>query len=98
MSNTTISKEAVVIERIFDAPVDLIWQMWTNPEHFKNWYGPKGFTVPIAEMDVRVVAQVGIDTGYVFGDYPKPEHLKFTLQKERTKWHVIKTDGLPFEW
>jgi uncharacterized protein YndB with AHSA1/START domain len=55
MSKTTISKEqAVVIERIFDAGVDLIWQMWTDPEHFKKWYGPKGFTVPIADMDLRV--------------------------------------------
>ena len=54
MSDSTISKDAIVIERIFDAPVELIWQMWTDPEHFKNWYGPTGFTVPIAEMDVRV--------------------------------------------
>lgn len=51
-----------------------------------------------AEMDVRVVARVGTDTGYVFGDYPNPEHLTLTLQKERTKWYVIKTEGLPFEW
>ena len=54
MSDSTNSKDACVIERIFDAPADLIWQMWTQPEHFKNWYGPKGFTVPVAEMDVRV--------------------------------------------
>jgi uncharacterized protein YndB with AHSA1/START domain len=54
MNDSTIIKDAVVIERIFDAPVDLIWQMWTQPEHFKNWYGPEGFTVPVAEMDVRV--------------------------------------------
>jgi len=27
---------------------------WTDPEHFKKWYGPKGFTVPVAEIDVRV--------------------------------------------
>ena len=54
MSNSTVSEDAVVIERTFDAPVDLIWQMWTNPEHFKNWYGPKGFTVPVAEMELRV--------------------------------------------
>ena len=54
MSDSTISEDAVVIERTFDAGVDLIWQMWTDPEHFKKWYGPKGFTVPIAEMDVRV--------------------------------------------
>ena len=54
MSNRAISKDAVVIERIFDAPVDLIWQMWTDPEHFKKWYGPKGFTVPVAELDLQV--------------------------------------------
>ena len=55
MNNGTISKEdAVVIERIFEAPIDIIWQMWTDPDHFKNWYGPTGFTVPVADMDMRV--------------------------------------------
>jgi len=54
MTNNTVSEDAVVIERTFDAPVTLIWQMWTNPEHFKNWYGPTGFTVPVADMDMRV--------------------------------------------
>ncbi|MGB0389316.1 MAG: SRPBCC family protein [Ardenticatenaceae bacterium] len=49
-----MSKDAVVIERTFDAPVELIWQMWTEAEHFKSWYGPKGFSVPVADMDVRV--------------------------------------------
>lgn len=48
------SKEAIVIERIFNAPIDLIWQMWTEPEHFKQWYGPKGATIPVADMDLRV--------------------------------------------
>jgi len=55
VSNTIISKEdAVVIERTFEASIDLIWQLWTKPEHFKKWYGPKGFSVPVADMDVRV--------------------------------------------
>ena len=54
MSNSTISEDAVVVERTLDAAVDLIWQMWTDPEHFKRWYGPMGFSVPVAEMDVRV--------------------------------------------
>ena len=54
MSDSIISKDAIVIERTFDAPIDLVWQMWTQPEHFKNWYGPNGFSVPVAEMDVRV--------------------------------------------
>jgi uncharacterized protein YndB with AHSA1/START domain len=47
-------QDAVVIERSFDAPVDVIWQMWTDPEHFKAWYGPAGATIPVAKMDVRV--------------------------------------------
>ena len=54
MTNSTVSEDAVVIERTFDGAVDLIWLMWTDPEHFKKWYGPKGFTVPVAEMDMRV--------------------------------------------
>jgi uncharacterized protein YndB with AHSA1/START domain len=48
------SPDAVVIERSFDAPVDLIWQLWTDPEHFSAWYGPDGATVSVAKMDVRV--------------------------------------------
>ena len=54
MSDSTISKDAVVIERTFEAAVDLIWQMWTDPDHFKEWYGPQGFSVPVAEMELRV--------------------------------------------
>lgn len=47
-------QDAVVIERDFDAPVELIWQMWTEPDHFKEWYGPDGAAIPVAQMDVRV--------------------------------------------
>ena len=54
MTDDNDSQDAVVIERSFDAPVDLIWQMWTDPEHFKAWYGPDGATIPVAKMDVRV--------------------------------------------
>ena len=54
MNNETISEDAVVIERIFEASVELVWKIWTEPEHFKQWYGPKGFTIPVAEMDLRL--------------------------------------------
>jgi uncharacterized protein YndB with AHSA1/START domain len=47
-------QESVVIERSFDAPIDLIWRMWTEPDHFKAWYGPQGAAIPVAMMDVRV--------------------------------------------
>lgn len=54
MTDDSAAQDAVVIERSFDAPAELIWQMWTEPEHFKAWYGPDGATVPVAKMDVRV--------------------------------------------
>ena len=46
-------QESVVLERVFDAPIDLVWRMWTDPMSFKAWYGPAGATVPVAELDVR---------------------------------------------
>ena len=54
MTDNNASRDAVVIERSFDAPTELIWRMWTEPEHFMAWYGPNGATVPVARMDVRV--------------------------------------------
>ncbi len=54
MSDETQADDAVVIERMLDAPVELVWRMWTEPEHFAAWYGPDGARVPDARMDVRV--------------------------------------------
>jgi uncharacterized protein YndB with AHSA1/START domain len=54
MTDNSDAKEAVVIERMLDAPVDLVWRMWTEPEHFAAWYGPEGAAIPVARMDVRV--------------------------------------------
>lgn len=45
---------AVVIERTVEAPVGLVWQLWTDPRHFAAWYGPDGATIPSVTMDVRV--------------------------------------------
>jgi uncharacterized protein YndB with AHSA1/START domain len=43
----------IVASRVFDAPRDLVFQMWTDPEHVAQWWGPRGFTNTIHEMDVR---------------------------------------------
>jgi len=54
MTDDNTSQNAVVIERTLDAPAELVWQMWTRPEHFAAWYGPDGASIPEATMDVRV--------------------------------------------
>lgn len=47
-------KNEVVITRIFDAPVELVWKAWTDPEHLMKWWGPKDFTSPSCQIDFRV--------------------------------------------
>ncbi|CAG0981758.1 MAG: SRPBCC domain-containing protein [Candidatus Methanoperedens sp.] len=44
----------LVITRIFDAPRELVWKSWTEPERVKRWWGPKGFTAPFCKIDLRV--------------------------------------------
>ncbi|MBL7932330.1 MAG: SRPBCC domain-containing protein [Bacteroidia bacterium] len=39
--------------RIFKAPIKLMWEVWTDPKHITNWWGPNGFTSTIHEMDFR---------------------------------------------
>jgi uncharacterized protein YndB with AHSA1/START domain len=43
----------IVITRVFDAPRELVFEMWTDPKHLVHWWGPRGFTTTIQEMDVR---------------------------------------------
>ena len=46
--------ERMVVTRIFDAPRELVWKAWTDPKYIMQWWGPKGFTAPVCEMDFRV--------------------------------------------
>jgi uncharacterized protein YndB with AHSA1/START domain len=43
-----------VISRALDAPRELVWKCFTDPERMKQWWGPKGFTVIASKMDLRV--------------------------------------------
>jgi len=43
-----------VISRVLDAPRDLVWKCFTDPEHMKQWWGPKGAKVLKSDMDLRV--------------------------------------------
>jgi len=44
----------IEVSRIFNAPVEMVWKVWTDPEMVKRWWGPKHFTAPVAEIDFRV--------------------------------------------
>ena len=50
---TQDTQQAIVIERVLDAPREQVWQAWTDPEQLKKWWGPKGFTAPSLQSVVR---------------------------------------------
>jgi uncharacterized protein YndB with AHSA1/START domain len=89
--NSSGSKPAagdILITRTFDAPRELVWKAWTEPERFMRWWGPAEFTSPSCRMDLRVGgsylfcmrAPDGKDywsTG-VFREITPPERLVFT--------------------
>ena len=47
------SSDDLVISRTLDAPRDLVWKAWTEPERLAQWWGPKGCTIRVAKLDVR---------------------------------------------
>ena len=55
MTDTTgnVEKRDLVITRVFDAPVELVWKAWTDPEFVMRWWGPTGFTSPSCKIDFR---------------------------------------------
>jgi uncharacterized protein YndB with AHSA1/START domain len=52
-TQTAAAGSDFVISRVYDAPRDLVWKCFTDAEHMKHWWGPKGFTVIVSKMDLR---------------------------------------------
>jgi uncharacterized protein YndB with AHSA1/START domain len=53
-NNKNTGEQELVITRIFNAPRELVWKAWTDPEHVKRWWGPRDFTSPVSKIDLRV--------------------------------------------
>jgi len=47
------SDREIAASRLFDAPRELVWKLWTDPHHVAQWWGPRGFTNTVHEMNVR---------------------------------------------
>ncbi|MDX1413520.1 MAG: SRPBCC domain-containing protein [Candidatus Promineifilaceae bacterium] len=51
---TMPTDEEIVVTRTFDAPRSLVWEVWTQAKHLKEWWGPKGWTLPVCDVDFRI--------------------------------------------
>lgn len=58
-SNQVVSKvvddNTLVLERVFQAPRELVFKAFSEAEHLKHWWGPKGWTLPVCNVDFRGV-------------------------------------------
>lgn len=50
----TPGKRKITIERVYEASIDEIWELWTTAEGFESWWGPDGFSVKVRKLDLRV--------------------------------------------
>lgn len=100
-SNPTVDSDDLdfVLTRVLDAPRKLVFEAWTDPRHITNWWGPKGFSNPVCEMDVRpggahrVVMRSadGVDypvTGF-YQEIVPPERIVMTMDcsEHPPEWH-----------
>lgn len=54
MTDAIRTHDTVVIERHIEATVDVVWQMWTDPDEFSAWYGPNGAEIAVSIWELRV--------------------------------------------
>ncbi|OPX88612.1 MAG: hypothetical protein A4E53_01867 [Pelotomaculum sp. PtaB.Bin104] len=108
--NQNAEKKTIIINRIFDIPVELVWNAWTDPKLVMEWWGPINFTSPRCKIDfreggkylfcMRAPAEMGGQESYSTGTYTKiipMEHLEFTHSISDKDGNIIDPSliGLP---
>ena len=53
VENKNTTDRELIVSRLLNAPIELVWKVWTEPDHIKNWWGPNGFTNTIFGMDMK---------------------------------------------
>jgi uncharacterized protein YndB with AHSA1/START domain len=88
-------EHTIVIERVLDAPRELVWQLWTDPDEVTKWWGPEYFTTPREkiEFDLRPggvarTTMVGPDGE----EYPSDGHFGVVEPPERLSFAEESTD------
>jgi uncharacterized protein YndB with AHSA1/START domain len=90
MTDTPPLDREFTITRVYDAPRELVWEAWTDPEHVARWFGPRGITTPRSTitMDVRPggtfeLTMVSDDDGT---EYPSGGTFLEVVEPERLVW------------
>ncbi len=97
---TKAGEREIVATRVVDAPREFVFKLWTDPSHVGQWWGPKGFTTTISEMDVRpggvwrfvMHGPDGVDyeNKIIYREIVKPERLVYS-HVSGPQFHVTAT-------
>ena len=95
---TTPTDREIHVERVFDAPRDRVFSVYTDPELVPEWYGPHGTTAIVDEMDVRaggnwrfvIRNEDGSETGFrgTYREVTPPERIVQTFEWDGMPGHV----------
>lgn len=93
--DTTMAERKLEITRIFDAPRDLVWTCWTDPEHFASWWGPEHFHTPLESVEIDLRAGGTFKSTMVAPDgseYPGNGTFEEVTPKDRLIFSETETD------
>ncbi len=92
---TTPSEREIVMTRTFDAPRELVFEAMSKAEHMREWWGPRGFTMPVCEMDFRVGgAYRFVQRGPDGDEYAFRGEFREIAPPERISW-TFEFEGMP---
>jgi uncharacterized protein YndB with AHSA1/START domain len=89
-------ERTVTLTRVFDAPRELVWRAWTDPKHMAHWFGPRGFTSSVPELNVRAGGALRIVMhGPDGNDYPAACEFREFVAPERLVFinNAVDKDG-----
>jgi uncharacterized protein YndB with AHSA1/START domain len=90
----SLAEREVTITRVFDAPRELVFKAWTDAKHVAQWWGPKGFTNPVCEIDARVGGMLRMHMRAPDGTvYPMKGQIRELVAPERLVFTNIAVDA-----
>ena len=96
----TFAERELIITRVFNAPRETVFKAWTDPKELAQWWGPKGFTNPVCEVDLKpggalkIVMRAPDGAEYpmrgIFREIVPPSRLVFTnIAVDKDGHHII---------
>lgn len=106
-SRSATEDREITISRLFDAPRDLVFQMWTDPAHVGKWWGPRGFTTTTERIDIRPGGEWkfimhgpdgrNYDSHIAYTDITRPERIVYQQNGDKKEAPFQFTNTITFE-